>query len=378
MDFWEYTLKDDNTYGLNDSKSLKEDCTSPTSGYIADEDKDGNIDIENGKIKGTIPQYISTDNGKNFIKVTDLSQTFRNLRDLQVMPKIPKTIILLIGTFCDTDIMQVTEIPSGVINMNGTFGRCYNLENAPSIPDTVIDMTSTFYQCRKLKQIPKISNNATELGYTFNECSSITEVCDLPDNIINMYGTFCGCSSIKKVTKLPLNVVNMKSTFYGCTNLIEVPDIPENVEDLERTFGKCTNLKKTPNISKSTKNMICTFSGCSSLDKAPDIPNGVKQMHGTFENCSSLVTPPKLIPSSVSDMSFTFYACFKLQGEMQINADIQGKDIVISNVSFLDYSSCFNNACTDGDGLLITNTSLTDKVFLKKLVNNNTKIEIQE
>ena len=79
MDLWEYTLLDNGTYALNN------DGNGP--GYK------GEFTSE-GEIQGRIPQYISTDNGTNFIQVTDLTQTFKNLNSLKKFSKIPETVTI--------------------------------------------------------------------------------------------------------------------------------------------------------------------------------------------------------------------------------------------------------------------------------------------
>lgn len=117
MNFWESTLYE-GTYALNDMLSLtSENDADFTPGYIADEDGDGEIDInENGSIKGEVPQYIKLENGTSWIAVTNLAQTFRYLSNLTISPVIPETAITLEGTFCDTDIIETKTIPKGNVN----------------------------------------------------------------------------------------------------------------------------------------------------------------------------------------------------------------------------------------------------------------------
>ena len=372
MNFWECMLLDNKTYALNDEEALNE--TSLTSGYIADEDHDGNVDIIDGAIKGTIPQYLYVENDENWIAVTDLTQLFRNMTSLTIAPEIPNTVTNLTGTFCDTDVRNAPEIPYGVITMNGTFGRCYNLEIPPEIPDTVKDMTSTFYECSELTEMPKIPDSVVKLSTTFQGCK-LSSTNKLPDNITNMYGTFMNCSNLVYIENLPKNVENMQSTFNGCSKLKDVPDIPSNVQDLSYTFEGCTSLSNAPKIlSNKVTSMQSTFSRCSSITTAPEIPQSVENMHGTFEQCTSLVTPPRIIPSNVKTLAFTFYNCSNLEGEIQINANINGS-MTSNNVT--DYHACFYNACTNGKGLTILETSETSIEMLNKLKDNNPNIVIQ-
>ncbi len=373
MNFWECTLLDNKTYALNDSNALNE--TSLTPGYIADEDHDGNLDIIDGAIKGKIPQFLYVESDEIWIAVTDLTQLFRNMSSLTIAPEIPNTVINLTGTFCDTDIRNAPKIPYGVTTMNGTFGRCYNLEISPEIPNTVSDMTSTFFGCSNLVEMPEIPDSVKILGYTFNECTKLSSVNKLPDNITNMYGSFGNCINLINVENLPQNVENMEDTFFKCVKLENIPDIPSNVQNLKETFRGCTSLINSPIIlSDKVTNMQATFSGCSSLTAAPEIPQSVENMHGTFEGCTSLITPPRIIPNNVKTLAFTFYNCSNMEGEIQINADINGS-ITSNNVT--DYYGCFYNACTNGKELTILKTSETPLDMLNKLKDNNSNIIIQ-
>ena len=376
MNFWECTLYD-GTYALNDLLSLTSKNDSDfTSGYIADEDGDREIDIEeDGSIKGTMPQYIRTENENNWIAVTNLRNTFRFLSDLKISPVIPDTAIKMDSTFCDTDTTEVQPIPKGVIDMTGTFGRCRNLEIAPELPNTVKNMASTFYECSKLTEMPIIPESVEILTYTFQGCIEFSSTNELPDNIINMSNTFVNCSNLINIKNLPQNVENMEATFYGCTKLENVPDIPSNVQNLNQTFRECTSLSNVPKIlSNKVTSMQSTFSGCSSITTAPEIPESVENMHGTFENCASLTTPPSVIPQKVKSLVFTFSNCSNLGGEMQINANINGS---MTSNNFIDYHGCFYNACTNGKGLTILKTSETSIEMLNKLKDSNQKIIIQ-
>ena len=373
MNFWESMLLDNKTYALNDEDALN--GTVLTSGYIADEDHDGNVDVVDGAIKGTIPQYLCVENDKNWIAVTDLTQLFRKMNSLTIAPEIPDTVTNLTGTFCDTDVRNVPEIPYGVTTMNGTFGRCYNLEIPPELPDTLKDMTSTFYGCSKLTEMPKIPDSVEILSYTFNDCTELTSASRLPDIITNMFGAFGNCSNLINIENFPKNVENLENTFFGCSKLENVPDIPSNVQNLKQTFRGCTSLVNAPKIlSNKVTNMQTTFSGCSSITTAPEIPQSVENMHGTFEACTSLINPPSVIPSNVKSLAYTFDGCSNLEGKIQINANINGS---MTSNNVIDYHACFYNACTNGKGLTILKTSETPIEMLNKLKDNNPNIVIQ-
>lgn len=249
MNFWESTILDNKTYALNDEDALTGNVL--TSGYIADEDNDNNVDILDGEIKGTIPQYIRTENDENWIAVTDLTQLFRNLTSLTVAPKIPNTVLNLKGTFCDTDVRNTPEIPYGVISMNGTFGRCYNLEVAPDIPDTVIDMTSTFYQCIRLNKIGTIPDSVKQMSTTFLECENLTYF-NIPKNVENLYATFRGCQSLQNIDiTIPKSTTNIKQTFANCNKLSGKIYLNCNIIEKDNYLYFLANANKSDSTTES-------------------------------------------------------------------------------------------------------------------------------
>ena len=141
-----------------------------------------------------------------------------------------------------------------------------------------------------------------------------------------------------------LSFLNMQGAFNDCTNLREVKNLPEKLENLSYTFKNCSSLKTAPKIHNSVTNMLSTFYGCESLEVAPELSENVENLQQTFQNCTSLVTPPKKIPSSVSNMQYTFANCSKLSGEIIVEADITGKNILIwGTTSQIDYWRCFYN-----------------------------------
>ena len=89
MDLWEYTKLDDGTYVLLSEDSIDAINNKLWNNVVAG--YKGNYDAE-GKISGTIPNYISTDNGQNFTAVTSLDNLFRNCSELKIAPKLPSTV----------------------------------------------------------------------------------------------------------------------------------------------------------------------------------------------------------------------------------------------------------------------------------------------
>ncbi len=199
--------------------------------------------IENGEIKGKIPEYIYDEEEGKFKSVTNIAGLFSE----------------------KTELIKTPEIPSNVTNMNNTFYHCLNLIEAPVIPNSVTYMDGTFFGCTSLIEAPEIPDSVEEMNSTFSECTSLIEAPVIPNGVTNMY-----------------------STFFRCTSLIEAPEIPDSVEEMNSTFSECTSLVEAPVIPNGVTNMYSTFSGCTSLAKAPEIPNSVTDMEFTFADCSSL------------------------------------------------------------------------------------------
>lgn len=212
MDLWECTLLEDGTYALNDSDSVAITGTR-TAGYT------GNI--VDGKIEGTIPQYIKDESDGSFIEVTSIQWLFYQKTELATSPKIPDTIT----------------------NMYNTFNGCTNLITVGEIPDSVTNMQGTFNGCTSLTTVTSLPNNLENMSYTFQNCSKLITVCDIPNNVTNMEATFLKCTSLIIAPEISSSVTNMHLTFQNCTNLTTVGIIPNSVINMQSTFNGCTNLQ---------------------------------------------------------------------------------------------------------------------------------------
>ena len=227
MDLWEYTLNN-GTYALNDIDDIKaEDANTENKGYLGK--------IINGKIEGTVPMYIKGKNDKNFIPVTNLKDTFINLKN-------------------DFDELVTTPvIPSTVTEMQSTFSRCGKLKNITNLPPKLEIFKWTFYECTSFENFNMfIPNTVTNMGGTFQKCKNLKRFnSEIPNSVINMDYTFESCTNLSEFNStIPENVINMFATFSQCENLTEVNMvIPESVTNLQYTFGECLNLRGTIEIN---------------------------------------------------------------------------------------------------------------------------------
>lgn len=221
MDLWEYTLLSNGTYGLNS----KEVYSSPTIGGSGNKNIDlpgykGNI--INGKIEGKVPQYISTDNGKNFNAVTSMYITFHSYKELIETPKIPFT----------------------VTSMYGTFAECTGLEKATNFPGMLETMTSCFYHCKNLKEVVNLPNSIKNMNWSFSLCEQLEKM-SLPSNVENIVGTFSNCSQLINVPYLPESIKDMTQAFINCSNLSGIMTINCNPQSYAECFKEAaTNTDK--------------------------------------------------------------------------------------------------------------------------------------
>ena len=106
MDYWKYTI-------INEER--KEvglyimDGTVKSAAYV------GPITAE-GKIVGTIPQYIEIDGKEGTYTVTSTDSCFYQIEDLKIPPVIPSTVTSVISMFEHTGLIEVPIIPSNVID----------------------------------------------------------------------------------------------------------------------------------------------------------------------------------------------------------------------------------------------------------------------
>ena len=182
LDLWNYEIINGNEISI---------------GAIDDFPAYKNQNIVDGRIQGTVPQYIKVNGEDAFYPVTDMGGTFYTCFDLIEAPNIPSTVTNMANTFnfCSS-LLEAPQIPSGVTNLQSTFCECYSLITPPSIPNGVTDMNSTFSLCNNLTVAPTIPSSVTDMRNTFSGCESLITAPIIPSRVTNMYGTFYSCNSL--------------------------------------------------------------------------------------------------------------------------------------------------------------------------------------
>lgn len=102
----------------------------------------------------------------------------------------------------------------------------------------------------------------------------------------------------------------------------------------------CSNLKVVPNtIPNTVTDTTSAFQG-TAIEVAPDIPDSVTNMNHTFRECHNLKTVNK-ISNAVEEMNFTFYYCYILEGNLEINANP------------ISYANCFKGCSNNSTNNLV-------------------------
>ena len=302
MKLWESSLMENATYGLNDKESLaKEGSRSP--GYDVS-------NLEDGKIIGEIPEYIKKISDDYFTSVTSIQCLFYQMTELTEFPKLPDTLINMRDCFNGCiGITSISYIPDSVTNMQGTFFNCSNLAEVLNFPTFLENMNNAFRGCKSLNSIPN----------------------SFPDKIETMSSAFRDCSNLKESPpKIPDTTTDIANLFYNCTNLKKsLNTIGNNVITMNEVFSNCINLQEVPaTIPNSVINMESAFYNCKKLEKGPTIlSNNVTNITYTFFGCTSLINLPEIIPHSVINMIQTFNGCSSASGNIEINANLNGKVI---------------------------------------------------
>ena len=180
--------------------------------------------LENGKIKGTIPQYIYVESNKKVYTVTGLISTFVGL-DITESPIIPTTVTNMENTFNDcTSLVQAPTIPSGVTNMDSTFRDCTSLVQAPTIPNSATNMYGTFFSCTSLKQAPTIPSSVTDMSWTFYGCTSLNGNVRIKSKNVNYIGQCFDGVNNNITVQVPANSTTYTSfnNKYGSSSNIKI------------------------------------------------------------------------------------------------------------------------------------------------------------
>ena len=134
-------------------------------------------------------------------------------------------------------------------------------------------------------------------------------------------------------------------------------------------FSGCTSLVNAPRIPSSVTDMGFTFYNCTSLVNAPEIPSSVTSMYYTFNSCTSLVNAPE-IPSSVTNMSSTFSRCTSLVNAPAIPSSVTNMYGTFSGCTSLVNAPEIPSSVTYMDNTFSGCTSLVNAPVIPSSVTN--------
>ena len=238
MDFWNYAYDVvTNGYALNSSDVLQNTEYNSQGTNTEKISKSGYIGNENDII---VPQYISEDEGKNYIPVTSLYRTFQNNIEIEESPNIPTTVVNMFCTFENCINLKKAKLPYSVINIAWEFNNS-GIESVPFLGNNISLMVGAFSQCKSLKVANiTIPNKIESLNMTFFENIKLKEAkVILPENLKNMRMTFYHCTSLEKGPEIiPGNVTNLQQTFQGDVKLHGEMTIKASPVDYGNSFGE--------------------------------------------------------------------------------------------------------------------------------------------
>ena len=238
MDLWHYAYDTvTNGYALNSSDVLQNTEYNKKGTNTEKISKSGYFGNENDII---VPQYISEDEGKNYIPVTSLYRTFQNNIEIEESPNIPTTVVNMLCTFESCINLKKAKLPYSVINIEWIFNGS-GIENVPFLGNNVILMQGAFSRCKSLKVANiTIPYKVESLQMTFLENTELKEAnVILPENLKNMRMTFYHCTSLEKGPEIiPENVTNIQQTFQGDVKLHGEMTIKASPVDYGNSFGE--------------------------------------------------------------------------------------------------------------------------------------------
>lgn len=141
-----------------------------------------------------------------------------------------------------------------IVSLDYCFYDCDNFSVAPKIPKTVISMLGTFACCDRLQIAPMLPNGLIEARNLFCRCYILRTFTDsdnqngnfskykIPDGVENWFGMFYGCGYLTAAPVFHDNVKSLKNTFTGCYGLKHISDIPKGIENMTETFKDCIAL----------------------------------------------------------------------------------------------------------------------------------------
>ena len=249
------------------------------------------------------------------------------------------SIKTLIGTFADSAVKNVFDIPETAINISDIFKNCLELKsvswNETEESQTLISSlpANIFAGLVSLEQV-KLPSCITVIGnYAFKDCVSITNI-KLPELISSVSsGEFYGCISLNDISFEGQILSVNDYAFYGCEHLTNF--LFDNVTNIKISAFESSGLTHINITSDVLKIDSRAFALCSELEVVT-FEEGVTTISDeAFADCEKL-TAIKFADSITTLGSFIFSNCSNLKTvEMTDNVSKMG-NAVFCNCTLLD------------------------------------------
>lgn len=285
-----------------------------------------------------IPDY-NTDN------VQDYNSTFSGCTNLRVGPDLnlsKATSLQSMFSSCTGLISTPAYITTNVLQYtNNMFSGCTSL-TSPGLFETtsVLEANLMFNSCTNLVVLPSYNwTNAQSCYRLCYGCSKLTTVGNLTFTKLNASGTsgasemFVGCTvlaTVGNITGTFTSTAYLYNTFNGCSNLLTVGSISLQVTGagatlyLSQMFNGCSKLNTVISVvlsSTSTSSSTASnlFYGCILLSSITVSITGIWHCGSMFYNCRELLANPVTQMGKVSNTSYMFYSCLKMEGSINLS-----------------------------------------------------------
>lgn len=188
------------------------------------------------------------------------------------------------------------------LNITGLIASDIGASTASGTLGNIIRNNSTKYVDLRSTSLP---SGITEINSLFLNCVALVYSPSIPTSVTSFSKAFQN-SSLKLVPTLHEGITVLKWAFEN-TLITVCPELPSTVTDISSMCYKCYNLVTPPSvIPESVTHMNLTFAYCSLIVNPPLFPSNVFYVEKTYRGCTSLAYKP-IIPSYMSTTATATY-----------------------------------------------------------------------
>ena len=278
--------------------------------------------------------------------VTHMFRTFMFCRNMTVSPEIPKYIVDMCYTFCNTSITEAPKLPTGLLRLAQTFSGT-SITVAPEIPNTVTEIFYAF-SGTKIVIMPVIPDSVIDMAYAFTECEYLETATAIPSGVKDMTSIFDYCPSLTGEIEINANPERFNYAFSGTSKPITLTGSAsqETLEALAATSSKnniTINASSSDNSSKAPTTSREPENNNSQTSTQQDWFDN-SELTGTQADVGKVVGYSSLIKQDITVVSV----------EERTTSD--GRKVIQTNYSFgsstvvVECEYCHEFPCPDGGG----------------------------